>query len=105
MGIKRMSAEKFRRCGLLQEINRLFLHPRGLALEVIVEDDNIYRFGEVWDYRDDLEGIVFDGGMLANEDAYAKARFVKQLYLDHLMHRVQLFGTPDGVQPLESEPR
>jgi hypothetical protein len=46
--------------GLLFEINRKILHPFGLALEVIVDDENKIAFGSIWDARDDAEGIVFE---------------------------------------------
>jgi len=47
--------------GLLFEINRMVLHPLGLALEVIVNDetDRPERFGGLWDYRHEPEGIRF----------------------------------------------
>jgi hypothetical protein len=57
--IKRMSVKEFRERGYLQEINRLFLHPLGLALEVLRNDDGTERFGGVWDYRSDSEGVCF----------------------------------------------
>jgi len=57
--VKRMDIKEFREVGYLQEANRLFFHPLGLALEVIVEDDGTEKIGGVWDYRDDPEGIVF----------------------------------------------
>ena len=37
--IKRIDIKEFRESGLLAELNRTFLHPLGLALEIIVEDD------------------------------------------------------------------
>jgi hypothetical protein len=46
--------------GLLFEINRKVLHPFGLALEIIVNDDNEVVFGNIWDYRTDPEGITYD---------------------------------------------
>ena len=59
--IKKMNAKEFQENGYLQELNRQFLHPLGLALEVIIDTEiNNAVFGEVWDYRDDPEGIVFD---------------------------------------------
>lgn len=57
--IPRIDIAEFRRLGYLQEVNRRFLHPLGLALEVIHADDGSERLGGVWDYRDDPEGIVF----------------------------------------------
>ena len=62
--IKRMSVKEFREHGYLQEVNRQFLHPLGLALEVVIDDNGNERFGEIWDCREDLEGIAFIGGMI-----------------------------------------
>lgn len=59
--MKRMGAKEFSELGLLHEVNRQILHPLGLALE-IVEDDETGKvsFGQVWDYREDPEGISFE---------------------------------------------
>ena len=65
--MKRMSVKEFRKTGLLQEVNRRFLHPLGLALEVIVEDNGNERFGEIWDCRYDPEGIRFAKNVLDQE--------------------------------------
>lgn len=60
--IKRMSAAEFQSEGYLQEVNRRFLHPLGLALEMVTDVDTGEKWlGGVWDYRDDPEGIYFDG--------------------------------------------
>jgi len=65
MSIKRMDLNEFVDFGYLQELNRQFLHPLGLALEVIQEDDgSISGFGGVWDYRDDPEGMIFGEEMM-----------------------------------------
>jgi hypothetical protein len=40
MAIKHIPIEEFRRLGFLQEANRLFFHPHGLALEVTVVDED-----------------------------------------------------------------
>lgn len=58
-GIRRIDIKEFREAGYLQEVNRRFLHPLGLALEVVVEEDGTERLGGVWDYRDDPEGMAF----------------------------------------------
>ena len=58
--IKRLSVAEFRALGYLHEVNRLVLHPCGLALEVIRDPDGSETFGGVWDYRDDPEGITYD---------------------------------------------
>lgn len=67
--MKRMSAKEFRDLGLLQEVNRKFLHPMGLALEVIIDDSGGIRFGEVWDYRADPEGMAFADNTISKDKA------------------------------------
>ena len=61
MSRKRISVKEFREEGYLQEANRLFFHPLGLALEVLVNPETgDMEFSGVWDSRNDLEGILFD---------------------------------------------
>lgn len=56
----RMSVKEFRKLGFLQELNRQFLHPLGLALEVEVDaKTGDEKFGFPWDYRHDPKGIIF----------------------------------------------
>lgn len=57
--VRHIDIAEFRNEGYLQELNRRFLHPLGLALEVVIEDDGTERLGGIWDYRDDPEGIYF----------------------------------------------
>jgi len=58
--IKRIDIKEFREEGYLQELNRQFLHPLGLALEVIINDETGEEtLGGVWDYREDLEGMYY----------------------------------------------
>ena len=65
---KRMSVEEFRELGYLQELNRQFLHPLGLALEVIIDKENgSEKFGKVWDYRNEPGGMVFDDLTLGSD--------------------------------------
>ena len=48
--------------GYLQEVNRLFFHPLGLALAVDPEqepDEEGFFKVQIWDYRDDPEGFFF----------------------------------------------
>src|SRR5580765_892416 len=65
--IKRIDIKEFRELGFLQEVNRMFLHPLGLALEVTVEEDGSEHLGGVWDYREDPEGMIFGDAMLDPE--------------------------------------
>ena len=53
--MKKINAKEFMDLGLLQEVNRRLLHPMGLALEVIEDQDGSCQFGDVWDYREDPE--------------------------------------------------
>ena len=98
--IKRLPVDEFRLLGLLQEVNRLFLHPRGLALEVVVDEDGTERFGGVWDYREDPEGMAFAEDLLVGPHVRLRAEIVERMYQEHLDHRQTLFGTTDGCQPL-----
>ena len=66
--IKRIDLTEFRDEGFLQEVNRKFFHPLGLALEVIMEaDGTVSKIGGVWDYRDDPEGMFFGEDMIKQE--------------------------------------
>jgi len=58
--IKRMDIKEFIELGFLQEVNRQFFHPLGLALEVIVDEEtNEEKLGGIWDFSDDPEGMFF----------------------------------------------
>jgi hypothetical protein len=96
--IKRMSVKEFRELGLLQEVNRQFLHPLGLALEVYVSDDGEESFGGVWDYRDDPEGMVF--GQIKHPEAEGR---VEKYRDSHAEARKAMFGQDTIVQPLDWE--
>lgn len=86
--IKRMDIAEFVELGFLQEVNRQFFHPLGLALEVQLDESGTpVRFGGVWDYRDDPEGIVFDG-----EVDPEKAARVERLQIEAAARRHKLFG-------------
>lgn len=83
--IKKMSVKEFRERGYLQELNRQFLHPLGLALAIVVEADGTERFGEIWDSRDDPEGFIYDSGLIdtlkatkVDKEAKRKANFRKE---------------------------
>lgn len=123
--VKRIDIKEFQELGFLQEVNRLFFHPLGLALEVVIEDecemcggtgrymlqrggeptklcpecegskkrpkDKItYRLGGVWDYRDDPEGIIYDGDYLPELE---KAVRVAEEKGKHEEARIKLIGS------------
>lgn len=95
--IKYMPAAEFRALGYLQELNRGFLHPHGLALEVIVEDDGTEKLGGIWDYREDAEGIAFGEGMIDPE----QIRSVRAELEKHRSAREAMFGSV--IQPAPDE--
>ena len=79
--MKFLSIAEFQDAGYLQEVNRQFFHPLGLALAVVVSDDGSMSLGGIWDFRDDPEGMVFGPGVLSAEkaDRVAEERRTKAL--------------------------
>ncbi len=70
--IKRIDIKEFRQKGYLQELNRRFLHPLGLALEVIVLENKQEVLSGIWDYREEKEGIYYD---IKNSGEERKTKF------------------------------
>ncbi len=85
--ITKIDIKEFRKLGFLQEVNRLFFHPRGLALEVKIDDNGNESLGGVWDYRDDPEGMIF-GGEINQE----KVENVKKIYKEKALNRQKELG-------------
>jgi len=86
--IKRINIKEFREKGFLQEANRLFFHPLGLALEVEINDDGTEKLGGIWDYRDDPEGITFGAGMIDQQ----KVNYILSLRESKREARFKLLG-------------
>ncbi|KKK56859.1 hypothetical protein LCGC14_3060290, partial [marine sediment metagenome] len=99
--IKYMSAREFHETGYLFELNRCFLHPLGLALEVKT-DPHDPKFESsisgIWDYRDDEEGMRF--GELGADDQ-KKADVIEKLRSDRVAARVSKLGY--WIQPCKVE--
>lgn len=95
--IKRIDIKEFRAKGFLQEANRRFFHPLGLALEVVIEEDGTETLGGVWDSREDPEGMGFAEGMIDVD----KKNYVDKLRESKWEARVKLFG--DTIQPEDDE--
>jgi len=94
-----ISAKEFRDEGYLQEVNRQFLHPLGLALEVQRDEESgEVSFGRVWDYRDDPEGIQYSG---FNKQDNWKAENVWRHWVKKATVRMGKFGWV--IQPLKKE--
>jgi len=75
MEIKYIDIKEFREKGYLQEVNRRFLHPLGLALEIKIDEDGSEKLGGVWNFREDDEGIYYD---LKNSDENRINNFKKK---------------------------
>lgn len=88
--IKYMDIKEFRDQGYLQEANRQFFHPLGLALEVHVDNDGDETLGRIWDYRDDPEGMVFYD--LSQPDHFKKHDNVQKEHVKHKYNRLEKYG-------------
>ena len=119
-----MAIDQFKDIAYLQEVNRLFLHPLGLALEVAhddvklsilqrlhqivrrllrrhVDQEGPWRLSGIWDYRDDPEGIIYDDEYAAGEEAWLKRAAVAQQMVLRGPVRRQRLGYV--IQPLSGE--
>lgn len=96
-----MNIQEFREKGFLQEANRQFFHPLGLALEVGIDKSGDEFISGVWDYRDDPEGMSY--WMKDIEQAEKKMKYVQELFDSKAELRTQLFGDP--VQSVEQMKR
>lgn len=97
--VRRIDIKEFREAGYLQEANRRFFHPLGLALEITVEADGTERLGGVWDYRDDPEGMLFGDHYGADPDKVAR---VDREWAEHAEYRQREHGFV--VQPCGAGP-
>jgi hypothetical protein len=82
--IKRMSIKEFRRLGLLQEVNRRFFHPLGLALEAEESTSGEWSLSSIWDCRDDPEGILYaqiDRTKFRRARAFIQQRFAERRHI------------------------
>ena len=98
--IKRIDIKEFRQQGYLQEANRLFFHPLGLALEVkINKETGQESLGGIWDYRDDPEGVLYEEGALDTPEAMEKAANIEFERKEKAAVRVSRFGY--SIQPIK----
>jgi hypothetical protein len=139
--IEKMSVKEFREQGYLQEVNRMFLHRLGLAMEMLIVDKDLYQgdltvkeynenlnkvkkkieesndftesekdmldgilaladdgwmFGQVWDYRDDPEGMLF--GEITDKHIERGERIVGEM-IEKAKVRNKKYGF--NIQPLK----
>ncbi len=93
-----MDIAEFVDLGYLQEANRQFFHPLGLALAVEVDEDGTGYITGVWDEREDLEGIWFDPPPEAAKEAFVRGERHRR---DG--HRVRALGSV--IQPSAGQGR
>lgn len=89
--ITTMPVAEFRRMGYLQELNRNFLHPLGVALSVDVDDDGNESFGVIWDYRNDPEGLAFADDLI-DEKFLERANYLAMVFHARASSRLQELG-------------
>jgi hypothetical protein len=92
--VKKIDIEEFRNFGFLQEVNRQFFHPLGLALEVDPIKNIIVG---IWDCRDDPEGIYYND--LTKESSIQKALNVKKFKEERDKSRMERLGYI--IQPID----
>ena len=102
--IKRMDLTEFRDGGFLQEVNRQFFHPLGLALEVVIvageaPHSRVLKLNGIWDYRNDPDGLLFDD--LTSDEALAKANNVRKIRAFKALSRLNSHGFV--IQPVGKE--
>lgn len=86
-----MSLEEFWKGGYLQELNRQFLHPLGLALEATLDLEGRISLSGIWDYRHDEEGMVYpDNVELGPSRAHADKIAAEQA--EKAAVRIERFG-------------
>lgn len=91
-----MEIKEFRENGYLQEVNRRFFHPLGIALEIAIGENGLEVLNGIWDYRNDAEGIIYD---IANSDEERIERFKRNSdFIDSEIEsrsevRIKMFGS------------
>lgn len=83
--------------GYLQELNRQFLHPLGLALVVHEDSKGNLQIKGISDYRDEPGGIVFVEGVLNA----AKAKNIEMLVQERIKERIREAGS--WIQPVKKD--
>ncbi|PZT57336.1 hypothetical protein [Paenibacillus silvae] len=96
--IKYVDIKEFREKGYLFELNRKFLHPLGMALEVKIDDNGKEILGGVWDYREDPEGMLYDDKTMKSKKSAEKAAHIEREFDQKATHRAKEYGFV--IQPL-----
>lgn len=86
-----MPVAEFRRLGYLQELNRNYLHPHGLALSIEVDENGNESFGIIWDYRNDAEGLIFADDLI-DDKFLERANHLAMLFHTRASKRLEKLG-------------
>jgi hypothetical protein len=104
MKFKKMDMNEFIEKGYLQEVNRNFFHPLGLALTLIFErDEKEPSSFFIWDCRDDPEGFLFDDSVSKQKAFREKAEFIekeKDAWVEKRSNKLGYFIQP--IPPIEN---
>ena len=90
-----MPVDDFVNMGLLQEVNRIFFHPRGLAMAIGVTEEGEHVIMGVRDHRDSGVGVIFNPTSPVDIDKYKSA---EELLINRQNARQEKFGWT--VEPL-----
>ena len=106
--VKTIEGKEFRELGYLQEVNRRFFHPLGLALSMIIDKEkkNTVAF-QIIDSRDDEEGIYYalNDPKYSDDERLERFEKNKQFVEDEIAKRADkrksLFG--DIIEPIPTK--
>lgn len=90
--IKYIDIKEFRKLGYLQELNRQFLHPLGMALSIEVDEDGNESLSGIWDYREDLEGMLYDDSLLETDKFKSNVKYVEEQWKGKERTRKEILG-------------
>jgi len=93
---KKLNLQEFVDKGYLQEVNRQFFHPLGLALEVNINKGKAISLGNICDHRDDPERTIFEN--LSNKISKDKAFNIEEQKQKLSETRLKLLGY--SIQPI-----
>ena len=96
--LNKLTADEFRNEGLLQEVNRLFFHPRGLELEIVQDKYGELHFGMVRDYRNTGTTPTLPNQVVLSDTAEDVAHYIAESFDIHSKLRKQELGYV--IQPL-----
>jgi hypothetical protein len=97
---KYIDIKEFKELGMLQEANRLFFHPLGLALAVTTDEDGRTSLFGIIDVRDDPEGYLYSEAYCQSEKAKENKIRVAELMDEKFAYRLKKYGFT--IQPIDN---